>query len=126
MRSQFNIVLFVDRNDKNPVLDYILQDGRTETDLAILIGAIQRLSRIGQSVIDTKMAKRIKGYDFFELRKDRHRIMYAQDKQCFVLLSAFLKESENTPLEQLDRAKKNWEEYQRLGKCQPYKIPSDF
>ena len=57
------------------------------------------------------MAKRIKG-PIYELRKDRHRIMFAKDGRRFILLSAFLKRSQKTPPKEIQIAEKRIREYQ--------------
>lgn len=56
------------------------------------------------------MAKHIDG-PIFELRKDRHRILYCQDGPRFVLLSAFLKRTQKTPLVEIEQAHKLYKEY---------------
>ena len=52
-----------------------------------------------------------------ELRKDRHRILYGRHGTTYVLLTAFLKKTDKTPLEQINLAKKRFEEYQKNTKA---------
>ena len=119
---RYTIGFFVDRRGRKPVEEYLFLRNN-ETDFAVLILVIQRLSIVGQGLIDTDMVKHLEG-PIFELRKDRHRILYAQDENRFVLLSAFLKETQKTPPEQIARALKNYREYQETGKFFELKLPS--
>ena len=125
MQRRWQIACFKDSKGKVPVVDYMFDDTNA-TDLEVMIAVIQRLSRVGQALIDTDMAKHIVG-PIFELRKDRHRIFYAEDtaKGRFVLLSAFLKETQKTPAEKIEQAKNNWQEYLKTGNCDVFAVPVD-
>jgi phage-related protein len=124
VRNRYQIVLFIGQDDSNPIFDYIYDD-KNDKDLIVIINVIQSLSKVGQDLLDTDMAKPLGG-PIFELRKDRHRITYAQDKDRFVLLSAFLKKSEKTPPKEKALALERYEEYCRFGKCQVMKFAVDF
>jgi len=126
MPSRYTIALYIDEDDYCPVSEYMF-DGTNETDLDVIIGVIQRLAHVGQALLDTNMAEPLEG-PICELRKGRHRIMYAEDqrKNGFILLSAFMKASQKTPLVEINKAQRYWQEYLRIGKCQPYDIPLDF
>ena len=126
MPSSYTIALYIDQDDYCPVFEYMF-DGTNETDLDVIIGVIQRLAHVGQALLDTKMAERLEG-PICELRKGRHRIMYAEDqrKNGFILLSAFMKASQKTPPAEINKAQRYWQEYLRTGKCQTYDIPLDF
>lgn len=97
-------------------------DDRYVTDLPLIIDTIQSLAIAGQDLIDTKMAKHIKG-PIYELRKDRHRIFYSQDGIKFVLLSAFYKYTQKTPQKEIRRAQDNYLEYQEIGDFFALKLP---
>lgn len=123
MPKHWQIACFIDAKGNNPVSAYMF-DEKNLTDLEVMINVIQRLSHVGQDLIDTNMAKHIDG-PIFELRKDRHRIMYAEDSinNRFVLLSAFLKETQKTPPKEMEKAYRHWKEYSRTGKCQIFRLP---
>jgi phage-related protein len=72
------------------------------------------------------MAKHIDG-PLFELRKDRHRILFARDIRMsrFVLLSTFYKDSQKTPLEEIERAQIYWNDYLSTGRCEIFAVPWD-
>jgi phage-related protein len=125
MSKRWQIACFQEADGNQPVVEYIV--GLTNLDdLELIFHGIQRLSRAGLALIDTKMVKRIDG-SIFELRKNRHRIMFAEDtgKSRFVLLSAFLKETEHTPLEEITRAHVFWDDYLLKGKCEIFAVPFD-
>jgi phage-related protein len=84
------------------------------TDITTLINVIQRLALIGLDILDTHMAKRLEG-PLYELRKDRHRILFAPDGVRFVLLSAFLKRTQKTPRAEIELALERFEQYKRGG-----------
>lgn len=118
MKLKFwRIYLFVDQENNMPVFDYML-DGNDETKLSILINVIQRLSRVGLNLMDTKMVKLI-DKPIYELRKHRHRILFAPyEDDGFILLSAFLKETQKTPPEEIQTTKKYYQEFLNFHQCQ--------
>ncbi len=125
MPKRWPIAFFVAQDDTCPVFEYMF-DGKNEKDLSTIINVIQRLSRVGNDLIDTNMAKHI-DWPICELRKDRHRIFYAQDDQgIFILLSAFLKETQQTPRNKIEEAKRNYEEYLELKNRMEFDIPYDI
>ncbi len=129
MPHRYRIALFVRQNGECPVEDYLF-DGKNETDLTVLISAIQRLARVGQELLGTNIAKEMRDYKpICELRKDRHRIFYAYDKPSnrFILLSAFLKQTQTTPMKELEQARNYWFEYQRHRHIKPIEhFPLDY
>lgn len=104
---------FEDRRGSRPVQEYLAAITDV-TDLSHILLVIQRLSILGQSLLETKQAKHIEG-DIYELRPGRHRILYAQDGNRFVLLSAFIKKTDKTPRSEIDNALSNYREYQNTG-----------
>jgi len=125
MSKHWPVALFVAQDDNCPVFEYMF-DGKNEKDLSTIINVIQRLSRVGNNLIETNMAKRI-DWPICELRKDRHRIFYAQDKEgVFILLFAFQKETQKTPPRFIEQAKQNYEEYLKFKKRQEFSLPSEI
>ena len=122
MRRIYDVALFIDRKGNNFVQNY-LQNINNQKELISLINVIQRLSCIGQYLLDTNMAKRIDG-PIFELRKGRHRILYAKFNDRFILLSAFIKKTKKTPNREIRLARKRYDEYKKTGKCLIMKIPN--
>ncbi|MDD5368142.1 MAG: type II toxin-antitoxin system RelE/ParE family toxin [Anaerolineaceae bacterium] len=102
---------FVDEGGVCPVMDYIFT-GHSEKEVAIIMQVITTLQNRGPEIRGSKMDDRIRG-PIRELRKDRHRILYAQVGNTFVLLSAFLKETQKTPPEEIDLAERRLEIYRR-------------
>jgi len=122
--SLYQIAFYIGQDGSNPVSDYIY-GGTNEKDLVAIISVIQRLSLVGQELLNTSMAVRVEN-QIFQLRKGRHRIFYAEDKarRRFVLLCAFMKTTQKTPPEEIKKAEHNWDDYQRTGKCQILKLPT--
>jgi len=109
------IEFYLTPSGENPVFEYMTRD-KNDTDFMNMFNVIERLSRVGQNLIDTDAAKRI-GDEIFELRKDHHRIMYAPTIRGFVLLSAFWKQSPRTPPEEIRLAKDRLAEYKHSQRC---------
>ena len=124
-RCRWQIACFRDAAGHQPVADYISALTNLD-DLELIFHVVQRLSRVGLDLIDTKMAKHIEG-PLFELRKDRHRILFARDteRNRFVLLSTFYKDTQKTPWEEIDRAHEYWHDYLSTGRCEIYAVPFD-
>jgi phage-related protein len=122
MRRKYSVAFFVDHQENIPVFEYLF-DQKNEKDLNVLINVIQRLAFVGQDLLDTNMAKPIEG-PLFELRKDRHRIFYAKFGPRFVLLSAFLKNTQKTPQREIQIAMDYYQEYTETGNCQEFNFPS--
>jgi len=118
MRRRWQIASYIDTTGCQPVVEY-MYNSTNINDLDVIIGDIQRLSRVGQDLVETNAAKHIDG-SIYELRPNRHRIMYAEDKSKnrFVLLSAFLKNTQKTPPEEIKKAHQYWEDYLRTGNCE--------
>ena len=125
MPSRYLIAFYQRQDGSRPVEDYMAAITH-ETDYIVIINVIQYLGFVGQKIIDTKMAKRLDG-PICELIKDRHRILYAEDKSCngFIMLSAFLKRTQKTPAEEIERAKRHWQDYQEHHKTKEFDIPLD-
>lgn len=122
-RKRWQIACFCDAAGRQPVIDYIAALTNLD-DLHLIFHVVQRLSHVGLDLVDTKMAKHIDG-PLFELRKDRHRILFATDPRLkrFVLLSTFYKDSQKTPLEEIERAQIYWNDYLSTGRCEIFALP---
>jgi phage-related protein len=92
----------------------------------MIINVIHRLAFVGQALIDTDMVKRLDN-PIWELRKGYHRILYAEDRTFngFIMLSAFWKESRHTPLREINRANRHWQDYLQHHKVKEYDILLD-
>jgi phage-related protein len=122
---RWQIACFQDAGGRQPVIDYISALTNLD-DMELIFHVLQCLSRMGLDLVDTKMAKHIDG-SIFELRKDRHRIMFARDMQRgrFVLLSTFYKMTEKTPPEELEKAQLYWSDYLKTGSCEIFAVLFD-
>jgi len=109
MPAKYIIEFYQDADGSIPVQDYIFE-GNDDKKVALLIAVIQRLEALGPELRGTDMDKRIDG-PIGELRKDRHRILYGRYGNNYVLLTAFLKRTQKTPPEQIELAKKRFEEH---------------
>lgn len=128
MPSRYKIAFFIRHNGECPVEDYLFAS-TNEKDFEVLISAMQTLAQVGQALLDTNMAKDLTGYKpICELVKDRHRIFYAEDKATnrFIMLSAFLKRTNSTPVKELELAKTYWNEYQKNKSAKDLDIPLDY
>jgi hypothetical protein len=128
MPSKHKIAFFVCKDGVCPVEDYIF-DGRNETDYDLIIGAMQHLAHVGSAIFDTNMAKQFNDHKpLCELRKNRHRIFFAEDKTLnrYVMLAAFIKKTQKTPPEELAQAEKYWQEYLTHRQATEFDIPLDF
>jgi phage-related protein len=108
--QKWEIIFFQEEDGSEPVKEYILMAGRDAKVLAMLLNVLQSLQTLGPELQGTKMDKHIEG-PIRELRKDRHRILYGRVGNTFVLLTAFLKDTQKTPLKQIELAKERYEFY---------------
>ncbi len=106
----WKVVFYQEEDGQDPVKEYILSIQR-DKERAVLLNTIQRLQRIGTEIQGTDMDKLIEG-SIRELRKDRHRILYGRLGNTFVLLTAFLKRTGDTPSKEIELAKKRFKAYQ--------------
>jgi phage-related protein len=123
--KRWQIACFRDASGRQPVIEYLFSLTNLD-EMKLIIHVVQCLSRAGLGLVDTKMAKHIEG-PIFELRKDRHRIMFARDMERyrFVLLSTFYKNSYHTPLEEIEKAQLYWSDYLETGSCEIFAVLFD-
>ena len=124
MAKQFQVIFFRDQKGNNPLREYMT--GKNDTDWIVIINVIQSLRRVGQDLLGDNMAKRI-DKNLFELRKNRHRLLYAEYKPgYFIILHVFLKKTQKIPPDCLKRAKRNFSEYLSLGNYEEFIFPIDY
>jgi len=109
MHYKYIIALYVDKDGNKPVEQYLF-DGRNETDYSMIINRIQSLAIIGQEIVDNKRAKKFEN-SIYELRVGDHRIIYTPDGIRFILLSAFLKNTQKTQYEEIKRFRAYFADY---------------
>lgn len=119
--ARYEIALFLGQHEENPIFNYLIS--QNEKQFQQIIITIQRLSRVGQDLLDTSCAKRL-GDELFELRQNRHRITYHAESNRFILLSAFLKSTNRTPAKELELAQSRIQEYRKLRKTEVMRIPA--
>lgn len=107
--QKWKIYLYSDENQNLPVANYITSF-TNETEVAIMLQVINSLSKVGFSLLQTNMCKKI-NENIYELRKDRHRILFARIDNSFILLSAFLKKTQKTPREEIILAETRFQDY---------------
>lgn len=119
--SKWQVAWYIDEKDRRPVLEYIFQINE-ETAIGNIINVIQMLATVGvENLINTKMCDEIES-PIYELRKDRHRILFGRDKDLFILLSAFLKQTQKTPPSEINLACNRWHSYLKNKKFEVFKI----
>ena len=120
MKYKYGIGLYMDAAGRKPLEEYMFADANI-TDLTVMIQVIQRLAVIGQELTGTKMADELDD-PIYELRKDRHRILYAPDNHNFILLSAFLKRTQKTPPKEIETAQARFEDYKKNPRNRVYPL----
>lgn len=109
MQPRWGICSYQTKDGNYPVEDYIAE-GNDEKKYSILFLVIRSLAINGLDIIDTNMCKALTE-DLWELRKDRHRIIFCRDGDLFVLLSGFLKRTKKTPKSELVLADERMKHY---------------
>jgi len=113
---------FVDLDESWPVFDYIYAIN-DQTAIANIVNVIQMLGLLGvEALLETKMCDEIAS-PIYELRKDRHRILFGRNGSVFVLLTAFLKRTQKTPKEEILLAEKRWRQYQQNKHIDIFRFP---
>jgi len=122
MFRKWGISSYIDKDGINPVEKYIIEDHNVK-DITVLLNVIERLSYNGLDLLDTKMCKRLTE-DLWELRKDRHRIIFSQDGSIFILLSGFQKSTKKTPKKDIDLATQRLMDYKnnKIERSMGYKF----
>lgn len=105
---QWTVEFFPETDEDQAVPGYL--ENLPPKELAQVLQVINMLQELGPGIQQTKMDKLIEGA-YRELRKNRHRIIYRRIGNQFILLVAFLKDSDRTPIKYIEMAKKRYEEY---------------
>ena len=115
----YEIIFYSDKNGKSDIEEYIknLQNsGNKNKDSRIkinkIISYINLLSKNGTEIGEPY----IKHLDneIWELRPLRDRILFAYwDNNKFILLHQFMKKTKKTPVKEIEKARRNLEDYKR-------------
>jgi len=97
--SQWTVEVYPEGEEIGTVYGYLLNLPAKEQ--AQLYQIIKMLQELGPDIQHTKMDKLIDG-SFRELRKNRHRILYCRQGRKFILLVAFRKDSQKTPIKNIE------------------------
>ncbi len=126
MLQRYRIHYYSDENGYAPAKDYIFSVNRV-SELNVIIKSVQRLSRVGLDLLGTNSADNIT-HEIFELRPNRHRILFSRDGNRFILLSGFLKNTKKTPEDEIIQAEQYREDYEKSRKHREFEeviIPQD-
>lgn len=113
----YNIEIYQDRNGKSEVKEYIknLQnknDKESKIKFNKIISYIRMLNQEGLSIGEPYI-KHLQD-DIWELRPIKDRILFAPyENNKFVLLTVFLKQTQKTPLREIEKAKRLLEDYKK-------------
>ncbi len=108
--SQWTVEFYPEEIENGTVPGYLANLPANEQ--AQLLHLIDMLQELGPDIQQSKMDKLIEG-SYRELRKNRHRILYCRQGRKFILLVAFLKDTQKTPVKYIELAKKRYAEYQK-------------
>ena len=114
MLQRYHVHYYSDENGYAPVKDYILSVN-SGSEISVIIKSVQRLSHVGLELLDTNSADNIT-QEIFELRPNRHRILFSRDGNRFILLSGFLKKTGKTPENEIIRAEQYLEDFEKNRK----------
>lgn len=116
----YSVEFYTNEKGECPIKDYFLKlvkEGRVK-DLAIIQAKINLLKDYGYQLpkISSNHAKHIEG-KLYELRPGDNRIFYFYyDQGTYVLLHAFTKNTNKTPKQEIEKAKREIKEYERMKK----------
>ncbi|MCD7777615.1 MAG: type II toxin-antitoxin system RelE/ParE family toxin [Clostridiales bacterium] len=111
----YNIYFYKDRNGKEPIKEYIEElSKRNNKDSRIKFAKIREyiniLSQYGTRAGEPYI-KHLED-DIWELRPLRDRVLFAAwNGKGFVLFHQFVKQTQKTPKREIERAKRNLEDY---------------
>lgn len=113
----YQIRFYRDRNGREPVKTYFeslstRKDKDSRIKLTKIRDYLKVLSEYGTRAGEPYV-KHLDG-DIWELRPLRDRILFAAwDGQSFVLLHCFMKQTQKTPPQEIEKAKRNLSDYQK-------------
>jgi phage-related protein len=111
----YEIIFYRMSNGKEPVYDYIKElKNKSDKDSRIKLNKIndyiQALSIYGASQLTGNYAKHLSS-DIWELRPMRDRILFVYDGERYVLLHRFMKQTQKTPVYEIEKAKREYIDY---------------
>ena len=112
------IIFYKDKNGKQPVYEYIIGLSKSKSkDSRIKLNKIndyiQALGVYGVSKLTDNYVKHLDG-DIWELRPIRDRILFAGViGGRYVLLHCFMKQTQKTPIKEIEKAKSELEDFKR-------------
>lgn len=115
------VTRYVNKTGKCPFIDFIsdLKKNKKIKELSQIEIAIKLLEQYGFSLpqINKSYAKHLGG-QLYELRPGNNRIIYFfyNDDQEYVLLHGFHKKTQKTPKREIELAKSEMKEYERMKK----------
>lgn len=123
----YNIVKFISKKSKIPIDEFILKEIKNgnKKKVAKISAYITLLENFGNNILQesSELAKKIDD-NLFELRPKSYRILYyySEKNNEFVLLHAFIKKTRATPKKEIEKAKKEIAEYERMTGNESQKI----
>lgn len=122
----YNIEIYETKNGKSEIKEYIkkLEEKNNKSDkikINKIIAYIRMLQEYGLS-LGTPYIKHIDD-EIWELRPLRNRILFAYyTDNKFVLLSIFMKQTKKTPKNEIQKAKRYFEDYKKRSDAHERKI----
>ena len=116
----YSVKFYTNEKGDCPIKEFfqeLVNEGR-EKELVTIRTKINLLVEYGYKLpsISTNHAKHIEG-KLYELRPGCNRILYFYyDYDTYVLLHAFAKKTNKTPKQEIERAKKEIEDYERMNR----------
>ena len=113
----YTIIFYRTESGKEPVLDFIRElqkrkDKDARINAAKINDYLEILKTCGKAAGEP-FVKPING-DIWELRPIRNRILFvAWTGECFVLLHCFVKKTRKTPKNEIEKAKREYEDFRR-------------
>ena len=120
MSDKYKIEVYQTASGRSPFKNFLdeltdKKDSKKEKELAQIKLAIGRLEKLGLAVNSEfpKTMKKIRN-DIYELRPGNNRVLFFYFKgNTFVLLHAFRKKSQKTPLKEIDMAIQEMNDYKQ-------------
>ena len=116
-KEKYSVIFYKDKRGREPIVEYIRElDNTKGKDVRIKLrkirNCIKLLKEYGTTVGEPYM-KHLVG-EIWELRSLKDRILFATyDKDSFILLHHFRKETQKTPIGEILQAKRNYLDYKR-------------
>lgn len=113
------IIFYTDSNGNSELFNYLkVLELKNDKDSIInakkIYASIENLSKYGVTM-GSSIVKYL-GNKIWELRPLRHRILFFEDDDCYVLLNHFIKDTNKTPKKEIIKAIKRMNDYLRREK----------